>query len=120
MDKDQELLFKDLGATAQQTVEQVRGLEENYFSVLQKTMSGIPWIVDLNRKVQDVAEEQLATGLKFAHSLSDARNFEDLVQIQTEFWQAELIAFSEQTKTLGKAYTKAVADAMNPPLNRAA
>jgi hypothetical protein len=47
MDKDQELLFKDLGATAQQTVEQVRGLEENYFSVLQKTMSGIPWIADL-------------------------------------------------------------------------
>jgi hypothetical protein len=86
--------------------------------VLQKTMSGIPWIVDLNRKVQDVAKEQLATGLKFAHSLSDAS--QDLVQIQTEFWQAELIAFSEQTKALGKAYTKAVADAMNPPLNRAA
>jgi hypothetical protein len=120
MDKDQELLFKDLGATSQQTVEQVRGLEANYFSALQRTMSGIPWIIDLNRKVQDVAEEQLATGLKFAHSLSDARNFEDLVQIQTEFWQAELIAFSEQTKTLGKAYAKAVADAMNPPLNRAA
>ena len=120
MDKDQELLFKDLGATAQQTVEQVRGLEENYFSVLQKTMSGIPWIVDLNRKVQDVADEQLATGLKFAHSLSDARNFQDLIQIQTEFWQAELIAFSEQTKTLGKPYTKAVADAINPSLNRAA
>ena len=113
MDKDQELLFKDLGATAEQTVEQVRGLEEDYFSVLQKTMSGIPWIVDLNRKVQDVAEEQLATGLKFAHSLSDARNFQDLVQIQTEFWQAELIAFSEQTKTLSKAYTKAMTEAVN-------
>ena len=36
MDADQELLFKDLGATAEQTVEQVRGLEESYFSVLQK------------------------------------------------------------------------------------
>ena len=40
MDADQELLFKDLGATAKQTVEQVRGLEESYFSLLQKTMSG--------------------------------------------------------------------------------
>ena len=47
MDADQELLFKDLGATAEQTVEQVRGLEESYFSLLQKTMSGIPWIADL-------------------------------------------------------------------------
>ena len=39
MNADQELLFKDLGATAGQTVEQVRGLEENYFSVFQRTMS---------------------------------------------------------------------------------
>jgi hypothetical protein len=36
MDADQELLFKDLGATAEQTVVQVRGLKESYFSVLQK------------------------------------------------------------------------------------
>ena len=65
MDADQELLFKDLGATAEQTFEQVRGVEENYFSALQQTMSGIPWIVDLNKKTQDVVEQQLAAGLKF-------------------------------------------------------
>ena len=50
MDADQELLFKDLGATAEQAVQQVRGIEENYFSALQRTMSGIPWIVDLNKE----------------------------------------------------------------------
>ena len=120
MDVDQELLFKDLDATAEQTVEQVRGLEENYFSVLQKTMSGIPWIVDLNRKAQSSAEQHFAAGLKFAHKLSEAKDFQDLARIQTEFWQSELIALNEQTKTLGKAYTKAVADAVSPPLNKVA
>ena len=36
VDADQELLFKDFGATAEQTVEQVRGIEENYFSALEE------------------------------------------------------------------------------------
>ena len=110
MATDQELLFKDLVATAVQTVEQVRGIEENYFSALEKTMSGIPWIVDLNKKAQGAIEQQLAAGLKFAHKLSEVRDFEDLARIQTEFWLTELIALGEQTKTLGKAYTKATAD----------
>ena len=114
MDADQELFFKDLGATAEQTVEQVRGLEENYFSVLQKTMSGIPWMIDLNRTAQSLVEQHFAAGLKFAHRLSEAKDFQDLARIQTEFCQSELSAFNEQTKTLGKAYSKAVADAVNP------
>jgi hypothetical protein len=35
-DRDQRQFFKDLGATAEQTVEEVRGAEENYFSMMQK------------------------------------------------------------------------------------
>ena len=120
MDADQELLFKDLGATAEQTVEQVRGLEESYFSLLQKTMSGIPWIADLNKKAQICAEQHFAAGLKFAHRLSEAKDFQDLARIQMEFWQSELTAFNEQTKTLGKAYTKAMTEAVNPPLKKVA
>ena len=80
MDTDQELFFKDLGATAEQTVEQVRGIEENRFSAL-------PWMVDLNRKAQSVVEQQLAAGLKFAHRLSDGRDFKGLTRVQTE-WPA--------------------------------
>lgn len=120
MDADQELLFKDLGATAEQAVQQVRGIEENYFSALQRTMSGIPWIVDLNKKTQDAVEQQLAAGLKFAHRLGEVKDFEGLARIQTEFWMTELAALSEQTKTLGKAYTKAAADAVNPPAKQGA
>jgi hypothetical protein len=45
-DRDQRQFFKDLGATAEQTVEEVRGVEENYFSMMQKTMIPLPWIAD--------------------------------------------------------------------------
>ena len=45
-DRDQRQFFKDLGATAEQTVEEVRGVEENYFSMMQKTMKPLPWIAE--------------------------------------------------------------------------
>ena len=53
-------------------------------------MSGIPWIVDLNKKAQGAVEQQLAAGLKFAHRLGEVRGFEGLARIQTEFWLTEL------------------------------
>jgi hypothetical protein len=45
VDKDQKQFFKDLGATAEQTVEEVRGFEENYFAIVQRTMIPFPWLV---------------------------------------------------------------------------
>ena len=86
-DRDQRQFFKDLGATAEQTVEEVRGVEENYFSMMQKTMIPLPWIADLNAKLQSCAEEHLAAALEFAHKLSLAKDFQDLARIQAEFFQ---------------------------------
>ena len=53
-DRDQSQFFKDLGATAEQTVEEVRGAEENYFSMMQKMMKPLPWIADLNAKFAEL------------------------------------------------------------------
>ena len=33
-------------------MEEVRGVEENYFSMMQKTMIPLPWIADLNAQLQ--------------------------------------------------------------------
>ena len=71
------------------------------------------WMISRTKPAAN-AEQHFAAGLKFARRLSQAKDFQDIARIQTEFWQSELIALNEQTKTLGKAYTKAVADAVNP------
>ena len=55
--EDQRQFFRDLAATAEQTVEEVRGLEENYFSVLQGAISALPWIADRNRRLQNYIEQ---------------------------------------------------------------
>lgn len=114
MDEDLELFFKDLGATMKQTVDLAQGVEENYFSAVQKAIPTVPWIVELNRKAQSCVEQQFDAGRNYADKLSHANDFRELMRIQTEAWQSGLVAFQEQAKVLGGAYTKAVADAVNP------
>ncbi len=41
-EQDQRQFFKDLGATAEQAVEEVRGLEEDYSVLLQKMLMAFP------------------------------------------------------------------------------
>ena len=88
-DRDQRQFFKDLGATAEQTVEEVRGVEENYFSMMQKTMIPLPWFVILNAQLQSYAEQHLAAALEFAQEAKPRKGFsnKDLARIQAEFFQ---------------------------------
>jgi len=41
-DEDHEQPFKNLAEAVEQTVEDVRGAEENYFRILQRTMACFP------------------------------------------------------------------------------
>jgi hypothetical protein len=74
--------------------------------MMQKTMIPLPWIADLNAKLQSYAEQHLAAALEFAHKLSHAKDFQDLARIQAEFFQTRMQSLAEQTKDLAEAYTK--------------
>src|SRR5689334_11791170 len=43
-EQDQRQFFKDLGATAEQTVQEARGVEEDYFVLLQRMLIAFPWV----------------------------------------------------------------------------
>jgi hypothetical protein len=59
-DEDQKQFFKDLGATAEQTVEEVRGFEENYYSLTQRALTALPWVADYNKKLHGYVEQDFA------------------------------------------------------------
>jgi hypothetical protein len=44
--------------------------------------------------------------------LSQAKNFQDVAKIQTEFMETQMNSFNDQAKILGEIYTKAAEDAM--------
>ncbi len=99
--------------TAEQMTEQTQGAMENYFGWLQKTMSTFPWSdTNLNRILLRNANRNFAATFAFIQKLSQAKNFQDVAKIQTEFMETQMNSFNEQAKVLGEIYAKAAKDAM--------
>jgi len=120
MAKDKEP-FEALTGTAQETAkqitEQTQGAMENYFGWLQTTMSStFFWSnTNLNRILLSNATQNVTATFAFVQKLSQAKNFQDVVKIQTEFMETQMNSFNEQAKILGEIYSKAARDAIKTP-----
>jgi hypothetical protein len=105
-----------LAATAEQITKQTQEVMGNYFGWLQKTITALPWSnTNLNRILLNHATQNVTATFAFVQKLSQARNFQDVVKIQTEFMASQMNSFNEQAKTIGEIYTKAAAEAIKAP-----
>ena len=101
---------EDLSTVAGHTMKQARGAMENYLDFFQKTMSASPWAgTELNKKVADYAQKNVDTAFGFAQKLTQAKDLQDLVRIQTEFLKTQITSVTEQAKDLSETVTKAAA-----------
>ncbi|MFZ2077122.1 MAG: phasin family protein [Xanthobacteraceae bacterium] len=110
---------ESLTGIATQTAEQIAGRTQeamdNYFSWLQNAMSASPWgNTELTKQFLSYATENASNAFGFVQKLSQAKNFEDAIKIQTEFMTAQFSSFNEQAKDLGEIYTRTAA-AMRTP-----
>jgi len=84
-----------------------------YFGWLQKTMSTFPWSnTNLNRILLSNATQNVTATFAFLQKLSQVKNFQHVVKIQTEFMETQMNSFNEQAKILGEIYSKAAQDAI--------
>jgi hypothetical protein len=68
----------------EQTVKQTEGAMDNYFNLLQQTMSAIPWgNTDFGEKLKSFTEQNIAAAHDLIQKLSQARDFQDIIKIQT-------------------------------------
>ena len=103
----------DLKANVERALEQTRGVLNTYFNFIQRAISSYPSSgTELGEKLKTYTKENIAAAREFADKLSQAKDFEDVVRIQTEFMEVQFRAFGEQTKSLGEAATKAATDAV--------
>jgi hypothetical protein len=109
MAKDKEPLESLTGIEQEvQITERTKHAMENYFSWLQNAMSGAPWSnIDLNKKLLSHATENVTAAVGLVQKLSQAKNLEEVVTIQTEFMSKQLDSFKEQTKAMVEICTKA-------------
>ena len=101
---------EDLSTVAEETMKQARGAMENYLDFFQKSMSASPWAgTELNKKIADYAQQNVDTAFGFAQKLTQAKDLQDVVRIQTEFLQTQMKSLTEQAKDLSETATKAAA-----------
>jgi hypothetical protein len=112
MAKDKEPL-EAFTATAAQTAEQMTKQTQDYFGWLQNTMSTFPWSnTNLNRILLSNATKNVTATFAFVQKLSQAKSFEQVVKIQTEFMETQMNSFNEQAKILCEIYANAAKDAL--------
>ena len=109
--------LQDLNANAKQVVEQtmerMQGAVDNYFNFIQKTMSSYPLGgTEFGEKLKSYAEKNIAVTNEYALKLSQAKDLQEAIRIQTEFVQTQFNAFGEQTKSLAETFTKAATEAV--------
>ena len=111
--------LEDLNAKAKQAVEQATEQTravDSYFNFLQKTISSYPsGGTDLGEKLKSYAEKNIAATHEFVLKLSQAKDFQEVVRIQSEFMKAQMESFGEHTKVLAEEFTKAATGAIKMP-----
>ena len=97
------------GRTTEATLEKAHEATENYLSWVQRTMAGSPWgNTDFSKKLVEYTTQNVNATFEFVQRLSQAKNFQDVVRLQTEFIQMQFGSFNEQAKNLSETYTKAM------------
>ncbi len=102
----------EINPLTQQAIDQARQMLDTYFDTLRKTVASSPsGGTEFGEKLKSYAEKNIAATHELVKQLSQARDFQDMVRIQTEFMQTQFNAFGEQAKNLSEACTKAMAGA---------
>ena len=112
--------FEDLNSQTMQAVEQTKdqvlSAVDTYFNFLQQTVSSFPsGGTDLGDKLKSSAEKNIAATREFLRKVSRAKDFNEILLIQSEFVQAQMKAFAEQTQGFGEGYSKAAIGATKVP-----
>ena len=95
-----------------QAVQQSTVGMEQYFEFLKKNLASFPTGgTELGEKLKEYTDKNITSVQEFLKSLSGAKDFQDMVRIQTEFMYSQLNAFGEQAKGFAEAYTKPMTDA---------
>src|SRR5260370_2294807 len=113
-----EQAVKQAGQIVEKTIDQTRGALDNYFSFMQKAFSFYPvGRTELGEKMNRYTAQNISAARDFVHKLSQAKDLQDLIRIQTEFMQTQFSVLAEQTKSLTEAFTKASTSTVKPPKN---
>ena len=112
--------LKDWQASSEGAIEkakeEARWAMDSYFDLLDRTISSCPTGgTQLGEMLKDYSERNIAATREHLRKLSQARDFTEVVRIQTDFMQSQFNAFGEQAKGLSEACSKTAAEVVTKP-----
>jgi hypothetical protein len=110
MVKDQKPADQMDGLT-KQAMQQAHEALDAYFDFLKKSVSSFPsGGTDLGEKLKDQSVQNITAMHELVKRLSQAKDFEEALRIQTAFMHSQLNALGKQATSWGEAFTKATAE----------
>jgi hypothetical protein len=89
-------------------LEGAQGAIANYFQIIEKSISASPLgPIDQTKTFRSYVERSVAASFALSDKLLRAKDLQDALRIQTEFFQTQLQALTEQSKDLCGTTTKA-------------
>jgi len=86
-----------------QNFEQTRKAMEKYADLFEKGMKSSPWLdADLNKKIKDYIETNIAAANEFMRKLFEAKDVQSFWLVQTNFMQTQWKMLSELMKDLSE------------------
>jgi hypothetical protein len=105
-----------VSAATKHAMAQVHQALDAHFDFLKKSVSSFPsGGADLGEKLKDQSVQNITAVQELDKRLSQAKDFEEVLRIQTEFMHSQLNALGKQATSLGEAYTKAASDVVKKP-----
>ena len=114
---ENEMPAEQVRSVMTKNIEQAHGAIANYFQFVEKSISSSPLgATDRTKAFRNYVEQSVAASFELSDKILHAKNLQDVLHIQTEFFQKQLQALTEQSEYLGDAASKKASEVVNIPI----
>jgi phasin len=112
----------DMRVFAEKSVEQAKQAFDGFITAANKAVSTFEGQSETAResakqvteKAVTFAQKNIATSFEFVQKLVQAKDFQEVLKLQTEYVKNQMQVLSEQAKELGESTAKAAREATTP------
>ena len=98
-----------------ETLGRLRKASDEYFGLLEKGLSSSPLpIADQAKQFCGFMQRNVTATFDLGDKLINAKDIQDAVRIQSDFFQEQMRSLTDHTKTMGEAAMKAATGAFAP------
>ncbi len=112
----------DMRAFAEKSVEQARQAFDGFITAASRAVSAFEGqsetarlgAKEVTEKAMDFAQKNIANSFEFVQKLVHAKDFQEVLKLQTDYVKTQMQVFAEQAKELGERTAQAAKDATTP------